>query len=146
MNKKSRYIAMVAGAALMLSSCTVYDYPVSTTASVTVGGPNVSATVSWTNASYDANGFPIFGYYYGRPVYGYTAAGAAVFTFAAITAACLVPNWGPASWYCGPWHYPPHVHYVSVPPHCPPGHHPDRRKYRLFENFSHRQGQGLRAF
>ena len=127
MKKQTKYVAMFACAAVMLSSCEIYDYPVYTSGSVTVGGPHVSTSVSWTNASYDANGFPIFGYYYGRPVYGYTAAGAAIFSIAAITAACLVPDWRPASWYCGPWHYPPHVHYVSVPPHCPPGHHPGHR-------------------
>ena len=121
MKKQTKYVAMFACAAVMLSSCEIYDYPVYTSGSVTVGGSHVSTSVSWTNASYDANGFPIFGYYYGRPVYGYTAAGAAIFSIAAITAACLVPDWRPASWYCGHWHYPPHVHYVSVPPHCPPG-------------------------
>lgn len=127
MNKLTRYIAMAACSAVVLSSCAVYDYPLYTSGSVTVGGPHVSTSVSWSNASYDANGFPIFGYYYGRPVYGYTAAGAAVFSFAALTAACLVPNWGPASWYSGHWHYPPHVHRVAVPPHCPPGHYPGVR-------------------
>ena len=110
MKTKVKYVAMLACAAVMLSSCAVYDYPLYTSGSVTVGGSHASATVSWTDASYDASGFPIFGYSYGRPVYGYTAAGAAVFSFAALTAACLVPNWAPASWYCGHWHYPAHVH------------------------------------
>lgn len=127
MKKRLRYIAMIAGAAVILSSCAVYDYPVYTGASVSVGGHGWSTSVSWTNASYDANGFPIYGYYYGQPVYGYTAAGAAIFSIAAITAACMVPDWGPAPWYCGHWHYPRHVHRVCAPPRHPAGHHPGVR-------------------
>ncbi len=127
MKKRLRYIAMIAGSAVMLSSCAVYDYPVYTGASVSVGWHGWSSSVSWTNASYDANGFPIYGYYYGQPVYGYTAAGAAIFSIAAITAACLVPDWGPAPWYCGHWHYPRHVHRVCAPPRHPAGHHPGVR-------------------
>lgn len=127
MNSKLKCIALLAGSALMLSSCAVYDYPMYTSASVSVGGHGWNTSVAWSNASYDVNGFPIYGYYYGRPVYGYTPAGAAIFSIAAITAACLVPDWGPAPWYCGHWRYPHHVHRVHVPTHCPPGHHPGRR-------------------
>ena len=115
------------GAALGLSSCAVYDYPVYTSASVGVGGPGWSATAAWSDARYDVNGFPIFGYSYGQPVYGYTASGAAVFTFAALTASCWVPSWGPAHWYCGHWHYPRHIHRVSCPPKHPAWHHPGRQ-------------------
>lgn len=127
MKKRLKYIALMAGSAVVLSSCVVYDYPMYTSASVGVGGPGWSTSVEWTNASYDVNGFPIYGYSYGRPVYGYTAAGVAIFSIAAITAACLVPDWGPAPWYCGHWHYPAHVHRVAVPHHHPSGHHPGVR-------------------
>ena len=126
MKSKLSYIALLAGSALLLNSCVVYDYPMYTSASVGVGSNGWSTSVSWTNARYDVNGFPIYGYYYGQPVYGYTPAGAAIFSIAAITAACLVPDWAPAPWYHGHWHYPHHVHRVSVPKHCPPGHHPGR--------------------
>ena len=126
MKSKLSYIALLAGAALLLNSCMVYEYPMYTSASVGVGSNGWSTSVSWTNARYDVNGFPIYGYYYGQPVYGYTPAGAAIFSIAAITAACLVPDWAPAPWYHGHWHYPHHVHRVSVPKHCPPGHHPGR--------------------
>lgn len=126
MNKKVRYVAMVMGAALGLSSCAVYDYPMYTSASVGVSGPGWSTSVAWSDARYDVNGFPIFGYAYGQPVYGYTASGAAVFTFAALTASCWVPSWGPAHWYCGHWHYPRHIHRVSCPPKYPAWHRPGR--------------------
>ena len=73
MKSKLTSVAMLSCVALMCSSCVVYDYPMYTSTSVGVGGHGWSTSVSWTNASYDANGFPIFGYYYGQPVYGYTA-------------------------------------------------------------------------
>ena len=82
-------IAAVAGVAVVCSSCA---YPNVGYSSYTVPG-TVSAGVAWSNASYDASGFPIFGYSYGRPVYGYTSAGEAVFTIAALTALCFVPYW-----------------------------------------------------
>lgn len=127
MKTKLKYIGMIAVSALLLNSCAVYDYPMYTSASVGVGGHGWSSSVSWTNASYDVNGFPIYGYSYGRPVYGYTPAGVAIFSIAAITAACLVPDWGPAPWYHGHWHYPAHVHRVCAPPRHPAGHHPGVR-------------------
>ncbi len=97
------------------------------TYSVATNGYNTS--VAWTNASYDANGFPIFGYSYGRPVYGYTEAGVAIFTVAALTALCFVPRWSPAPWYRGHWHYPPHCHRVAAPPRHPHGHAPHVRPH-----------------
>lgn len=115
--------ALLAGSALLLSSCAVDGVY----GSVGMAGPGYNASVAWSNASYDANGFPIFGYTNGQPVYGYTAAGAAVLSFAALTALCFVPQWGPAPWYRGPWHYPPRIHRVPAPPHCPPGHMPHMR-------------------
>ncbi len=117
--------AVLAGAALLLSSCAVDGVY----GSVGVARPYYSASVAWSNASYDANGFPIFGYTNGQPVYGYTAAGAAVLSFAALTALCFVPQWGPAPWYHGPWHYPPRIRRVPAPPHCPPGHMPHMRPH-----------------
>lgn len=117
-------MAVMAFAAWGLSSCVVYDYPMYTSASFGVSNGGVSTSVSWTDAQYDVNGFPIFGYAYGQPVYGYTASGAAVFSFYALTSSCCVPCWGPAHWYCGHWHYPKHIHRVSMPPRHPAGHHP----------------------
>lgn len=118
-------VAVLSCSAVFLSSC-VYEMPVYR------GGTAYSyssAAPVWTEASYDANGFPIFGYYGGRPVYGYTAEGVAIFTFAALTAACLVPLWAPAPWYHGHWHYPRHIHRVNVPPHCPHDHRPAMRPH-----------------
>ena len=116
-------IAAVAGVAVVCSSCA---YPTSGYSTYTVPG-TVSAGVAWTNASYDASGFPIFGYSYGRPVYGYTSAGEAIFTIAALTALCFVPYWGPAHWYHGPYRYPHGIHRVPAPPRFPAGHAPGVR-------------------
>lgn len=118
-------VAVLSCSAVFLSSC-VYEVPVYR------GGAAYSyssAAPVWTEASYDANGFPIFGYYGGRPVYGYTAEGVAVFTFAALTAACLVPLWAPAPWYHGHWHYPHHIHRVSAPVRFPHDHCPAMRPH-----------------
>lgn len=125
---KKNFAVMVAMAlcpAVFLSSC-VYDYP------TYMGGGYAGAYYdsgyeAWTPASYDADGFPIYGYSYGRPVYGYTAAGVAIFTIAAITAACTVPLWAPASWYHGHYHYPHGVHHHHCPPHYPHDHCPNIR-------------------
>ena len=124
---KLRYvsIATVAAASLLLSSC--YYGQADGYGTFTYSTNGYSSSAAWTNASYDANGFPIFGYYYGRPVYGYTEAGVAIFTIAALTALCFVPHWHPAPWYHGHWHYPAHIHRVAAPPHCPPHHHPGVR-------------------
>lgn len=119
-------IAMFSGAAVLLSSCVV-DPGTYYGASVSYSTPGFSTSVAWTNASYDANGYPIYGYSYGRPVYGYTAAGVAVFTIAALTALCYVPDWAPAPWYHGPLHYPPHIHRVPAPPKYAHGHAPHHR-------------------
>lgn len=111
--------------ALLLASCdstwhTDYVYAGS--------GYNGSyASVGWSNARYDALGYPIYGYDDGRPVYGYSAAGLPIFSFSALTSYCYVPNWGPASWYCGHWHYPRHVHRRPLPPRYPHHHHPGLR-------------------
>lgn len=119
-------VAALAGAALLLASCVV---PADGYGTFTYSTNGYSSSVAWTNASYDANGFPIYGYSYGRPVYGYTSTGAAIFTIAALTALCFVPDWGPAPWYHGHWHYPPHIHRCSAPPRHAHGHHPGVRPH-----------------
>ena len=130
MKIKSIVVASITGVAMLLSSCVidpgVYGASVSYTAT-TGYGATYSTSVAWTNASYDSNGFPIYGYAYGRPVYGYTEAGVAIYTIAALTALCFVPDWGPAPWYHGPHHYPPHIHRVPAPPRYDHGHKPHHR-------------------
>lgn len=116
-------LALLAGVSVVYSSCVA-----PTSGYISYNSPyGVSTGVAWTNASYDSEGFPIFGYSYGRPVYGYTAAGAAIFTIAALTALCYVPHWGPASWYHGHAHYPHGIHRVAAPPRHPAGHAPSVR-------------------
>ena len=126
---KTPYIftATLAGAALLLSSCVVTPIDGYGSFTYSTNGYSASVSAGWTAASYDANGFPIYGYSYGRPVYGYTAAGVAIFSIAALTALCFVPDWGPAPWYHGHWHYPPHIHRIACPPHYSHGHYPGRR-------------------
>ncbi len=119
-------IAMMSGAAVLLSSCVV-DPGTYYGASVSYSTPGFSTSVAWTNASYDANGYPIYGYSYGRPVYGYTSAGVAIFTIGALTALCYVPDWAPAPWYHGPLYYPPHIYRVPAPPRYAHGHAPHHR-------------------
>lgn len=130
MKIKSIVVASITGVAVLLSSCVVDPgvYGASVSYTATTGyGATYSTSVAWTNASYDSNGFPIYGYSYGRPVYGYTEAGVAIFTIAALTALCFVPDWGPAPWYHGPHYYPTHIHRVPAPPRYAHGHHPHHR-------------------
>ncbi len=123
MNIPHASLALLAGASVICSSCVA---PTSGYVSYATPGA-VNAGAVWTNASYDANGFPIFGYSYGRPVYGYTSAGVAIFTIAALTALCYVPYWGPAWWYRGSFYYPHGIHRVPAPPAFPHGHRPGVR-------------------
>ena len=128
MKIKSIIIASVSGIAVLLSSCVVEPGVYGSVTYTNTGyGATYSTTVAWTNASYDSNGFPIYGYAYGRPVYGYTEAGVAIYTIAALTALCFVPDWGPAPWYHGPHHYPPHIHRAPAPPKYTHGHKPHHR-------------------
>lgn len=92
---------LMAGALLLLPACV---YPTGYMAEDPLAGANSS--VSWTSARYDADGFPIFGYVYGRPVYGYSSGGVAIYTVGGLYAGCYVPNWGPASWCRRHYRYP----------------------------------------
>lgn len=125
MNRKKVILAVTAlASALVFGSCTIHplDSPHvgDTPASGKGGGVRVSR--QWQEATYDSSGFPIYGYSYGRPVYGYTSSGVAIYNYSGIGAACYVPSWGPASWYVGGWHYPHHVHRAHRP-YGHPGHH-----------------------
>ena len=133
MKMKNRIlVAVLACSSLFVTSCDTLG-PVFGGLSVGVGpgGVGVSASAEWTSASYDASGYPIYGYSYGRPVYGYTSAGVAIFTLAALTTAYFLPQWGCASWchhhdvyvhYC-----PHHYHKCWAPDRCPRGHQPHMR-------------------
>ncbi|MBR2144201.1 MAG: hypothetical protein IJ956_01595, partial [Akkermansia sp.] len=73
---KAGMLALAAGVVLLSTSCEVYPYGYN---SVSVSTDGYSTSVAWTAASYDADGFPIYGYAYGRPVYGYTPAGTPIY-------------------------------------------------------------------
>ena len=130
--KNGILVAALACTSLVVTSCyTPYPTYGGVAVGVGPGGVGVSASAEWTSASYDADGYPIYGYSYGRPVYGYTSAGVAIFTLAALTTAYYLPYWGCAHWchhhdvyvhYC-----PSHCHKCWAPPRCPRGHQPHMR-------------------
>lgn len=124
MNPKLSHLLRSAGLALLFSSCeTLYIDGYGSYSSSGYYAPSYSCSVAWTAASYDANGFPIYGYSYGRPVYGYTTAGSPIFSINLLYAGCYVPNWGPASWCHSHHHYPHGVHHAPKPPK----HHHDHK-------------------
>lgn len=123
--KARQWVWPVAGAlSLVLSACVPgYIYGAGR-------GGYVSVGTGWQSAWYDQEGFPIYGYEGGRPVYGYTSAGAAIFSLSLLTSDCYVPHWEPASWYRGSYRYPVRVKRVSAPPCHPAAHKPSDRPAR----------------
>lgn len=135
--KARQWVWPVAGAlSLVLSACGPgYIYGAG-------NGGYVSVGTGWQSAWYDQDGFPIYGYEGGRPVYGYTSAGAAIFSLSLLTSDCYVPHWEPASWYRGSYRYPVRVKRVSAPPRHPAAHkpsfRPDRPKSKAENHVVHR--------
>lgn len=120
------YLSALFGAALTVSSCVSapgsygsYSNPLE--------GYSMNIGMGWTSSSFDPNGFPIFGYTFGRPVYGYTAEGLAVFNPATLNSTCYVPDWSPAPWHQGRNYHPSSIYRVAAPPYYPKGHHPNQR-------------------
>ncbi len=124
--KAHLYLSALFGAVLTMSSCvsTPNSYG---SYSNPLEGYSLNVGTGWTSASFDANGFPIFGYSFGRPVYGYTAEGGAVFNPSTLNSTCYVPDWAPAPWYRGKNYYPGSIYRVAAPPYYPQGHHPQQR-------------------
>lgn len=120
MKKTYVLMALIGGVSVVCSSCV-------TTPGVGCSTYSVSPTAAWTGASYDANGIPIFGYSYGRPIYGYTPSGSAIYSLAALTALCYVPHWEPATWCRVPHRYPRGIRRVTSPPRFPREHQPGIR-------------------
>ena len=74
---------------------------------------------------YDTAGFPIYGYYGGRPVYGYTPAGSPIYSINLLYSGCYVPSWGPAPHYRGPHRWPSGIRRLERPrPHWNHGRMP----------------------
>lgn len=90
--KKYTKAALLAVVAMLSTACEVYD--VDTSYGYSNGHTTISTSVAWTSASYDANGFPIYGYAYGRPVYGYTKQGSLIYQVNHLYSGCYVPSWG----------------------------------------------------
>ena len=122
MKLKCLSVAVLCAASLLAVSCSWDDGH--------YGVYGYAGSSAWNSAWYDSSGYPIYGYCNGRPVYGYTAAGGAIFSLAALTAGCHVPNWGPAPWYRGTYRYVPYVVRSARPPHFPTGHNPGVRPPR----------------
>ena len=123
--KAHLYISALFGTVLAVSSCVSapnsygsYSNPLE--------GYTLNIGMGWTSASFDANGFPIFGYSFGRPVYGYTAEGGAVFNPATLNSTCYVPDWAPAPWYRGRNYHTGSIYRVAAPTYYPQGHHPNQ--------------------
>ena len=115
----------VAAAVILLStSCEIYPNGYTSFSYSTDG---YSSSVAWTAASYDANGFPIYGYAYGRPVYGYTVSGSPIYSINLLYSGCYVPNWKPASWCKHHHHYPSGCHHAPKPPKHDKAHKPHVR-------------------
>ena len=130
MKLKLAHLLLPIGLALLYSSCEpLYIDGYGSYSSSGYYAPSYSCSVAWTAASYDANGFPIYGYSYGRPVYGYTTSGSPIFSINLLYAGCYVPNWGPASWCHSHHHhhYPQGVHHAPKPPKYHHDHKPDVR-------------------
>ncbi|MBQ9828792.1 MAG: hypothetical protein IJO38_00470, partial [Akkermansia sp.] len=123
---KAGMLALAAGVVFLSTSCEVYPYGYN---SVSVSTDGYSTSVAWTAASYDADGFPIYGYSYGRPVYGYTVSGAPIFSINLLYAGCYVPSWKPAPWCTHHHHYPHGCHHAPKPPKYGHGHRPHERPH-----------------
>ena len=123
---KAGMLALAAGVVLLSTSCEVYPYGYN---SVSVSTDGYSTSVAWTAASYDADGFPIYGYAYGRPVYGYTPAGTPIYAVSQLYVGCYVPDWRPAPWCHHHHHYPHGCHHAPKPPKYGHGHRPHERPH-----------------
>ncbi len=109
--------ALALASCFLLSSCHDPDYFYGNVGVGYSNGGGYGGYGGYSNGIYDSYGFPIFGYMGGRPVYGYSPYGAAIFNFTYISNKCYVPSWGPAPYYKGPHKYPSGIHRVNNLPH-----------------------------
>ena len=143
--KNKLKIGLLALAAVLFASC--YYVPLSTYGGGGGGGggyvnhavdyssgnrvtyDTYDSSEQWVDASYDSNGFPIYGYEYGRPIYGYNTSGIAIYSYGLLRTTCYAPSWNPAPWYRGKWRYNRHIHRYAAPPHYPRHHRPHCRPH-----------------
>lgn len=111
----------------ILPQCSVYDYGYGYDNYSQGGG--VSSEYAYSSGRYDNDGFPIFGFQGGRPIYAYSNIGAPIFSVSLISSYCHVPSWRSLSHYHGHYRYSSHVHYHSSIPSC-------ARQYRE-KHYSH---------
>lgn len=88
-----------------------------------------------TSYMYDSTGYPIYGYYGGRPIYAYDTWGNPIYSITLISRGCYIPSWGPAPYYRGRYAPPPHCHHMDRPPKM--RHKPDHL-HKHYDN--HRPG------
>ncbi len=133
MQRKALNLLFVAAAVLVQSSCVAPAPSATGTAAPTLGstseplGAKVSTRSQWLEANYDLVGFPIYGFYYGKPIYGYNEYGSPIMNATKISSGCYVPSWEPQSGYKGKYYYPSYVVRTARPRNYPQGHQPTRR-------------------
>ena len=120
---KNSLLAAALGCAL--SSCydPYYD-SFSVSGSYSSGGSGMSYM-------YDNSGYPIYGYYGGRPIYAYDTFGSPIYSISLIRPNYYIPTWGPAPYYRGHYIRPHYCRPMARPPMKPqyrPDHfRPDHR-------------------
>ncbi|UQT44308.1 hypothetical protein M5E88_17395 [Akkermansia muciniphila] len=108
---KNSLLAAAIGCAL--SSCydPYYDH-FSVSGSYSSGGSGVSYM-------YDSSGYPIYGYYGGRPIYAYDTFGSPIYSINLIRPNYYIPTWGPAPYYRGHYVRPHNCRPMAKPPMKP---------------------------
>lgn len=90
-------------------------------------GAKVATSTQWLESNYDLVGFPIYGFYFGKPIYGYSEFGLSILDVNKIVPGASVPSWEPLSTYKGKYYYPSYVGRTATPKKFPRGHQPQLR-------------------
>ena len=86
---------------------------------------NFSVSGSYSSGSsgvsymYDSSGYPIYGYYGGRPIYAYDTFGSPIYSINLIRPNYYIPTWGPAPYYRGHYVRPHNCRPMAKPPMKP---------------------------
>ena len=108
---KNSLLAAAIGCALSGCYDPYYDN-FSVSGSYSSGGSGVSYM-------YDSSGYPIYGYYGGRPIYAYDTFGSPIYSINLIRPNYYIPTWGPAPYYRGHYVRPHNCRPMAKPPMKP---------------------------
>ena len=108
---KNSLLAAAIGCALSGCYDPYYDH-FSVSGSYSSGGSGVSYM-------YDSSGYPIYGYYGGRPIYAYDTFGSPIYSINLIRPNYYIPTWGPAPYYRGHYVRPHNCRPMAKPPMKP---------------------------